>query len=187
VSLRLPDALDRLWGPPVVVTAAHDGRANGLISTTAIAASLFAETPRVLVLLAKANLTHELALASGAFAVHLLPAEPAEPSLELVRRFGMRSGRDADKLAGLDHRTAVTGAPVLDAALAHAEARVRTTLDAGELTVVLGDVVDSASRGGAHLTNELLAELMPREWLDEWEARRERELAAARAFTDSGA
>jgi flavin reductase (DIM6/NTAB) family NADH-FMN oxidoreductase RutF len=179
VSLALPGILDELWGPPVVVSAAHGGRANALVSTTAISAGLLAEAPRVLVALAKANLTHDLVLASRAFAVHLLPAD----SLPLVRSLGMRSGHDGDKLVGVEWTPGVTGSPILGAALGHAEARVRATLDAGELTVVVGDVVAGArARPGAHLTNELLLERMPAEWRAEWEARRTQELARAREF-----
>ena len=75
--------LEQLWGPIVAVTAEHDGRANGLISTTAVTASLLPEAPRLSVHLSRANLTHDLALAAGTFAVHLLPADAT--GLEIVR------------------------------------------------------------------------------------------------------
>jgi flavin reductase (DIM6/NTAB) family NADH-FMN oxidoreductase RutF len=175
LSLRLPGILDELWGPPAAVTAAHEGRANGLISTTAIAASLFAETPRVLVALTKTNLTHDLVLASGAFAVHLLPPD----SLDLVRALGMRTGRAGDKLAGFDWRPGVTGSPILARAVGFAEARIASTFDAGELTLALGDVLAQDRTADAYLTNALLAETMPPEMREEWELRREQEQAAA--------
>jgi len=158
------------------VTAAHGGRANGLISTTAISVSLYAETQRVLVGLTKTNLTHDLVLASRAFAVHLLPPD----ALDIVRALGMRSGHDGDKLAALAWRPGETGSPILDRAVGFAEARVATTLDAGELTIVVGDVVAEGRTGGAFLTNGLLLEKMPADMRAEWEARREQELAAAR-------
>jgi flavin reductase (DIM6/NTAB) family NADH-FMN oxidoreductase RutF len=62
--------LERLWAPIVAVTAAHDGRENGLISSTVVTASLLPESPRIVVQLSKTNLTRDLVCASGAFAVH---------------------------------------------------------------------------------------------------------------------
>jgi flavin reductase (DIM6/NTAB) family NADH-FMN oxidoreductase RutF len=129
----------------------------------------------VLVGLTKTNLTHDLALASRAFAVHLLPVD----SLDVVRALGMRSGHEGDKLAGLVWTPGETGSPILERAVGHAEARVASTFDAGELTVVLGDVVAERRTGAGFLTTALLAETMPAEMRAEWEARREQERAAA--------
>ena len=173
--------LDELWSPLVAVTAAHDGRANGLIASTALTASLVPEAPRVLVCLGKANLTRELVLASGAFAVHLLPAEPTDRSLEIFRSLGTRSGREVEKLADLPTHPGVTGAPILDAALSYVEARVGSVLDLDELTVVVGDVVAQRRlREGDQLTIELVRRRLPPEWEAEWETHYRNELATAR-------
>ena len=80
----------------VAITAAHDGRENGLISSTAVTASLLPESPRLTVQLSKANLTHDLVLASGALAVHFLPDD--ERGLALFRALGTRTGRETPKL-----------------------------------------------------------------------------------------
>jgi flavin reductase (DIM6/NTAB) family NADH-FMN oxidoreductase RutF len=173
--------LDQLWSPPVAVTAAHEGRRSALIASTAVTASLIPESPRVVLVLAQANLTHDVVLASGAFALHLLAAVPLRRSLELIRMLGMRSGRDGDKLAGISARPGVTGSPILADALGYVEARVAASLDGDEVTVFLADVVaGSRLRDGDRLTMEAALAAMPADWLDEWEARRERELAEAR-------
>ncbi len=173
--------LEQLWSPLVAITAADGDRANGLIASTAVSASLLPEAPRVLVELAKASLTHDLVLASGCFALHLLPASPLETSLALFRTLGMRTGREEDKLAEIPTRPGVTGSPILTDALSYLEARVAATLDGGELTIVLADVVAGERlRDGDYLTIELVRESMPAEWAEEWEARRQRELADAR-------
>lgn len=176
--------IEQLWAPPVAVTAAHRGRENGLIASTAATASLIPESPRVILVLAKANLTHDLVVASGAFALHLLAATPRlmlERSLDLVRILGMRSGRDGDKMAGISMRPGVTGSPILADALCYLEARVAGSLDGDDATVFLADVVaGSRLRAGEYLTMEAARGAMPAEWLDEWDARRGRELAEAR-------
>jgi flavin reductase (DIM6/NTAB) family NADH-FMN oxidoreductase RutF len=176
--------LEQLWAPLVALTAAHDGRRNGLIASTAVTASLLPEAPRIVVDLAKANLTCDLVLASGAFAVHMLPAAPATAlrrSLELVRLLGMRSGRDGDKMAGVETRPGITGSPILVDALAYLEARVASTLEADEVTVVLADVVGGGGASVEGLTIEHVRERMPADWAREWDERRERELAEGRA------
>jgi flavin reductase (DIM6/NTAB) family NADH-FMN oxidoreductase RutF len=173
--------LEELWSPVAALTAAHEGRANGLITSTAVTASLLPEAPRVSVVLGRGGATHALVLAAGAFALHLLPAEPLDRSLEIFRTLGFQSGAGADKLASIPWHTEVTGAPVLDEALSYLEARVVSTLNGGDVTVVLADVVAGARlRDGRHLTIEdVRRELTSEDWAD-WEARRTQEISRAR-------
>jgi flavin reductase (DIM6/NTAB) family NADH-FMN oxidoreductase RutF len=174
--------LEQLWAPIVAVTAAHEGRGNGLISSTALTASLLPEAPRIAVHLSKASFTHELVLASGSFAVHLLPRD----ALDVVHALGMTSGRDGDKLAGLPTRPGVTGSPVLIDAVAYIEGRVAQSLDGGDVMIVLADVVAGARlRDEPLLTIELLQEGMPPEWQADWELRRENEMGEARRLRHS--
>jgi flavin reductase (DIM6/NTAB) family NADH-FMN oxidoreductase RutF len=173
--------LEELWAPVAALTAAHDGRANGLITSTAVTAGLPPETPRVSVVLARASLTHDLVRASGAFALHLLPAEPPEPSLELFRRLGFRSGRGVDKLDGVAWAAGATGSPVLEDALAYVEVRVSDWVDTHDIAVVVGDVVAGARlREGRMIT---IDDIRPRLSTDDraaWDARRAEELRQAR-------
>jgi flavin reductase (DIM6/NTAB) family NADH-FMN oxidoreductase RutF len=173
--------LEQLWAPIVAITAAHEENANGLISSTAVTASLLPEAPRISVQLARASLTRELVLASSAFAVNLLPAD--ERGLELFRTLGFRSGRDAAKLDGVATQPGTLGAPILSEAAAYLEAQVTQTMDVGDLTVVVADVVAGRRlRDVPVLTIEHVRERLPAEWLEEWERRRERELEDARRF-----
>ena len=84
------------------------------------------EAPRVTISLTKYNLTHDMVLESGVFAMHLLSAAPEqlERSLDIIRVLGGTTGRDVDKLAGFDTTVGVTGSPVLTDALVHIEGRV---------------------------------------------------------------
>jgi flavin reductase (DIM6/NTAB) family NADH-FMN oxidoreductase RutF len=171
--------LEQLWSPVVAVTAAHDGRSNGLISSTALTASLVPDAARVSVHLSRHSLTHDLVLWSGAFAIQLLPRDDA--GLALFRTLGMTSGHDRSKLDDVATRAGPTGTPLLVDAVAYVEARVVSTLDAQEMTIVLGDVV---AAGGAadteFLTIEDARERLPAEAMDEWARRFETEVSAAR-------
>jgi flavin reductase (DIM6/NTAB) family NADH-FMN oxidoreductase RutF len=180
----IAETLGALWSPLLAITTHHQGRSNGLVAATGIFASLVPEAPRVLVELTKATLTHDLVLASRVFALHLLPSAPSDAlatSLSLVRTLGMRSGHDGDKMASVPTRPGTTGAPILTQALTYVEARVVKTLDAEELTVFLADVVGGGRfLGGAPLTLGVLREHLPKDWLGEWAASRDRQVNEAR-------
>ncbi len=131
---RLFAALDReLW----VVTAGHAGRRSGLVATFVAQASIVPELPRVMVGLARQHRTWELVEAAGAFALHLLG--PAQGPW--VERFGLQSGRDTDKFAGLSVRQAASGAPILADAAAWLDCRVEARLETGDRTLFLAEVV----------------------------------------------
>lgn len=176
--------LAHLWSPLLAITTAHEGRANGQIAIAGLSGSILPEAPRVVVELWKANYTHDLVLASRVFALHLLPAAPDDAltgALALIRTLGFRSGRDADKLAGVSWRPGVTGSPILSNALSYVEARVVGTLDGGDMTVVLADVVAGERlREGEALEWSPARERMPAEWLAEYDASQERQRQQAR-------
>ena len=75
---------------------------------------------------------------SGAFTVNVLK----QGQLELASRFGTRSGRDHDKLAGVRWHAGRSGAPVLDDALAYFDCEVTERHPSGDHELVLGRVVD---------------------------------------------
>jgi flavin reductase (DIM6/NTAB) family NADH-FMN oxidoreductase RutF len=62
--------------------------------------------------------------------------------LEVARRFGTRSGREYDKLAGVSWHPARSGAPVLDDALAYFDCDLTAWHPAGDHDLMLGRVVD---------------------------------------------
>jgi flavin reductase (DIM6/NTAB) family NADH-FMN oxidoreductase RutF len=119
-----------LWAPVTAVSAEHQGRASGLICSTAVSASLDAERPCVVLQLRKDNLTHDLALAAGAFTLHLLRRDQHE----LFRFLALDTG------------------PPFEETLATADCRVVATLDAGDATVILADVLHEERRPGEPFT-----------------------------------
>jgi flavin reductase (DIM6/NTAB) family NADH-FMN oxidoreductase RutF len=169
---------------PVAVTTVHEGRANGLMSLSAGSGGIVPEAPRVTISLTKYNLTHDMVLGSGVFAMHLLAAapEPAlEASLRILMGLGGSSGRDGDKIAPFDTKPGVTGAPILLDALSYVEGRVVGTLDAEENTIFLADVVGAEQlRQGERLRIGTAWAKLPPEWIEQYEANHVPQLASAR-------
>jgi len=158
--------LDReLW----LVTAQAGGRRGGLIATFVSPASIAPDLPRVLVGLAKQHYTWELVETSNAFALHLL----GEEHVDWVWRFGLASGRAADKFAALEAHAEATGSPLLDAAVGWLECRVEGRLDCGDRTVYLGEVVQSrVTHFAPPLTTKRLEQLAPPHRLGEMKRQR---------------
>lgn len=121
-----------------IVSSVADGKLNGQIANAVVQIS--AEPPTVAVSINKQNLTHEFITKSGKFAVSIL-AESTP--MELIQKFGFKSGRDIDKLADTAHRMGQTGAPIiLEHTVGFLEAELVGTLDGGTHTVFLGRIVD---------------------------------------------
>jgi flavin reductase (DIM6/NTAB) family NADH-FMN oxidoreductase RutF len=147
--------LDReLW----LVTAAAGSQRGGLIATFVSQASLPVECPRVLVGVAKQHATWSLIEQSRAFGLHLL----WEAQLEWVWRFGIASGHEFDKFEGLEPGTRSTGSPWLADAAAWLDCRVESSLDTGDRTVYLAEVVEAlAGPARPVLTAKRMLELAP--------------------------
>jgi flavin reductase (DIM6/NTAB) family NADH-FMN oxidoreductase RutF len=128
-----------LW----LVTAQAGSRRGGLIATFVSQASIVPAFPRVMVGLAKHHHTWEIVEAGGAFALHLL----GERHVEWVWRFGLSAGRDGDKFVGLEVRQGVTNSPLLEDTLGWLDCKVEATLDTGDRTVYLAEVIDAQVMG----------------------------------------
>jgi flavin reductase (DIM6/NTAB) family NADH-FMN oxidoreductase RutF len=166
-------ALGGLRPFPVAVTTTAGGRSNGLMSLSAGSAGIIREVPRVTIGLTKYNLTHDMVLDSGLFAMHLLcnDEDVVDESLRILMVLGGSSGRDGDKMTTLSTKPGVSGIPILTDALAYVEARVCGTLDNDENTIFVGDVIASERlrpKGGRLHINEAWGKL-PREWIEQYE------------------
>jgi len=75
----------------------------------------------------------------------VLPADAER----LARRFA-DDGR-GDKFDGLSHRTEVTGAPILDAALAWLDCRMHGAHEGGDHTIFVGEVLAGDAQDGEPL------------------------------------
>jgi flavin reductase (DIM6/NTAB) family NADH-FMN oxidoreductase RutF len=114
--------------------------------------------------IARQHHTHGLIEASRAFTLHLLD----ESHLDWVWCFGLQSGHAGDKFAGLPELNPV----------AWLRCRVQTTLDTGDRTIFLGEVVASKlEKSTPPLTMKRLLQLAPPERLRELRAGMTRDAA----------
>lgn len=171
--------LRNLTSPVVAITSERAGKRNGMISDSAVRASIAPTVPRLSVYIHKFNYSHDLIFDTGRFVLHLL----RDDQFELIHRLGFASGRERDKLADVPHRLGALGAPVLDDCHAHFECRVANVMDTGSSTCFLGDVVAvgygaaDAPRGVVMTAAHFRAHI-PAAWRAEYEAL----LGAAQAF-----
>ena len=154
-----PYGLLRLLTLPVVaVTCSLGGRANGMIANGAQRASLVPTMPRISLYINKTNLSHDIVYSTGALGLHLLRRD----QWELIYNLGFRSGRDVQKLDGLEVRRGTTGVPLLADCLAGFDCRVVNAMDAGGATFFLADVVEVlAGRPGDVMTSDYFRENLP--------------------------
>lgn len=140
------NAIRRLFAavdPAVWLISAYDGnRRNALIATFVSQASIVPRMPRLLVGIATQHYTWELIRRSGTFAAMLLE----DGQWPLVGRFGLRSGRDGDKFAGMDVAVHDERYLVLPGVCGWAGCVVEASFDIGDRTLFLGSV--ECSEGG---------------------------------------
>lgn len=131
-------------GVTVVTTRDPDsGEPIGL--TVNAFASLSLEPPLVLACVERSADSHDVIRRAGVFAVNVLDQEAERIS----RRFATWDAET--KFDGLAHREEVTGAPVLDVALAWVDCRVHDAFGAGDHTVFVGAVVAADAHEGTPL------------------------------------
>ncbi|HEX4585551.1 MAG TPA: flavin reductase family protein [Burkholderiaceae bacterium] len=126
---------DRLTLGVYVVGAAHLERRDAFTAAWITQASY--DPPMLAVSINPRNASYPLVVASGAFVVNVLK----QGQLELARHFGTRSGREQDKLAGIDWRPGHKGAPVLEKALACFECELIQCVPAGDHQLAVARVV----------------------------------------------
>jgi ferric-chelate reductase [NAD(P)H] len=120
------------------IVGSHKGdKLNGQIANTVFQIS--SEPPTIAVSINKKNLTHEYIEDSRVFSASVLCQAATLP---FIGGFGFKSGRDVDKLKGVNYKVGQTGSPIfLDNANAYIEAEVIQDVDAGTHTIFIGRVV----------------------------------------------
>ncbi|HEY8677621.1 MAG TPA: flavin reductase family protein [Candidatus Dormibacteraeota bacterium] len=118
-----------------VMTTSAAGRLHGM--TVSAFASVSLDPLLILVCVEQSTLMHRLVLESRAFAINVLGARG-----EATSRFFADDARlAAPEFREGSYRLGVTGSPLLTEATAYLEARTHSTHEAGDHTIVVGEVV----------------------------------------------
>lgn len=137
-ELTAAESIFRLTESELWVVTAHDAaRGGGLIATWVSPASIDPQTPTVSTAIAANHYTRELIDTAKSFALHLL--RPRQ--IDLVWRFALASGRETDKLAGLNWKPGKQGSPILDDCLAWLDCKVYERHDGGDRIYYWADVI----------------------------------------------
>ncbi len=132
-------ALHKIGYGVYVVCSRQGDRFNGQIANTLF--QITSEPPTVAVSINKKNLTHEFISGSKVFTASVLCQDTPLP---FIGRFGFKSGRDTNKLDGVQYKVGITGAPiVLENAVSYVEANVISTIDVGTHTIFIGQIIDA--------------------------------------------
>jgi len=130
-------ALHKIGYGLYIVCSRKGKRFNGQIANTVI--QVTSEPPTIAVSINKSNLTHEFIKQSKVFTAFVLSQDTP---LAFIGHFGFKSGRDIDKLKGINYKLGETQAPlVTNHALAYLEAKVIQDLDVGTHTIFIGELV----------------------------------------------
>jgi len=128
-----------LTGVTIVTAAAPDGRPVGLTVNSFTSVSL--DPPLVLFCIDKSAGTYEGVVNAQGYAVHILGGD----QVDLANRF---AAKGADRFAGINYTRGLHGAPILPGAMALLECRTVQRIDAGDHTILVGQVerLDPGSR-----------------------------------------
>ena len=136
----------KLWasGVSVVVNPAATGlQAITVSSFTSVSLT----PPLILVCIELESRSHEGIVRAGCFSVNVLgDAHAAISDMAAGRR-----GPDGHALPGIAHRVGVTGAPILDDAMAWLDCSVAARHDGGDHSIFVGRVEAAGAPGGAPL------------------------------------
>lgn len=130
-------------GVAIIAARAQDGSPAGLTATAVASVSL--EPALVLVCVDQNADSHGRFEMANGFSINVLAAD-AEA---LARRFAVSGG--PRKFDGVPWREAVTGAPVLESALAWVDCRMHAQHPGGDHTIFIGEVVAGDARAGEPL------------------------------------
>lgn len=122
-----------------IVSSGNKDRGNGFISNTFF--QVTAEPPVFASCCNKDNYTASIIKETGAFSVSIIHKD-TDP--DVIGRFGYKSGKDTDKLAGMKVIYGETGVPiVLNDCIAYLECKVIETIDVGTHLMFIGELVQS--------------------------------------------
>ena len=134
IADNLKLAMRRFPQGVTVVTIRSDDRPLGI--TVASFTSISLTPPLILVSIAKGSFHHDSIINSKSFAVNILASDQAD----LSERFAGKVPQGEDRFRNVRFLPGMNGSPLIEGALSWIECRNWKTIDAGDHTIVLGEV-----------------------------------------------
>ena len=155
------------------------GGPNAQLSVSVFGASSVPDRPRLLAVLYRPNFTRDLVEQSGTLAVTVLDRS----QISLSEPLGIRSGRDGNKLAGIECETTAAGDPYFPGGVGFATCEVIEAFELGEATAFLCAVRSRDALGGTTtFTTAEIREDLGESFTRPWEEKRARDLPMLRAL-----
>ena len=121
-----------------VITTYQGNVKHGMTANAFTSVSL--DPPLILVSVDKKADMHGFLMASDIFCVNILP----EHRREWSDWWAGKAPKEAEQFADIPHTTKVTGSPVLDDCLGYLDCKIWARYEAGDHTLVLGEVQEAA-------------------------------------------
>jgi flavin reductase (DIM6/NTAB) family NADH-FMN oxidoreductase RutF len=129
-------------GVTVITSIRSSGELHGLTANAFTSVSLI--PPLLLICVDKKAESYPCFDESKIFTVNVLAADQEA----LSRRFAVSGG---DKFEGISYKIGVSGAPILDGALAYLECKVTQKIDGGDHTIYVGEIEQAETKEGKPL------------------------------------
>jgi flavin reductase (DIM6/NTAB) family NADH-FMN oxidoreductase RutF len=130
------------YGLYVMTAQSKDGATVSAATVNWVTQASFAP-PLVVVGVKKDSGSHALAKEAGAFALNIL----GKGQSQLAYAFFKPAERQGNSLNGQSFRAGVTGAPILEVVPAWVECKLVETVERGDHSVFIGEVVEAGLRG----------------------------------------
>ena len=118
-----------------IVTTVYNNEYYGLTVNSFTSLSL--DPPLVLIAIDKRLASHEAIDKSNVYAVNILPDDMKELAIKFA------TAPREERFKGLKIRTAKTGSPIIEGAIAYLDCRVTAKYPGGDHTIFIGEIVDA--------------------------------------------
>jgi flavin reductase (DIM6/NTAB) family NADH-FMN oxidoreductase RutF len=120
-----------------IITTREGEHLHGMTANAVTSLSL--DPMQVLVCIDRTADTHDILQKAGFFAVNVL----AHDQQELCRRFATKDDGWSHAIEEIPHRIGLTGAPIIEGAIAYLDCRTVTEHHGGDHTIFIGEVLEA--------------------------------------------
>jgi flavin reductase (DIM6/NTAB) family NADH-FMN oxidoreductase RutF len=135
VKINTIKALEKITYGLYILTTKRGKEINGMVASWVSQVSF--SPPLVMVVIRRNRYSHKMVSESGVFAMNVLSKEDSR----LVSKF--KGPTPEEKFKGIKWGTKSTGAPIIDEAIAYMDCKLVNSIDTGDHTIFVGEIVDA--------------------------------------------